>query len=260
MSNGKLAMSDRTLKLIKKAKTGNSKAIKQLIKESRPYIESVINLYDNKTRIPEKDELRSIVMEGFLESITHYDVKKGTTFLYFARIWMKKYIFQHSPDYRLIRLPANQQVFHDKYSIKYLTDVNDNYIAPDEEEFKQYSSIESSDSLFFSDYETFNKESNIYELPSNLFYSASLEAFNESENKETIDLLKKEIAIILLMFNENEQYILEHAFGLNNTEILTLEQIAKNTGVTKVNVASKLNKCIKTMRHSSISNKLLGRV
>jgi DNA-directed RNA polymerase specialized sigma subunit len=48
---------------------------------------------DNIPKIKEDDDLRSYVNQGLLDGIRKFDPKRGSKFIYFAHIWMKKNIF-----------------------------------------------------------------------------------------------------------------------------------------------------------------------
>jgi DNA-directed RNA polymerase specialized sigma subunit len=53
----------------------------------------MVRQYSKKTEIKEDDDLRSYVNQGLLDGIRKFDPKRGSKFIYFAHIWMKKNIF-----------------------------------------------------------------------------------------------------------------------------------------------------------------------
>jgi hypothetical protein len=67
-----------------------------------------------KKQIKEDDDLRSYVNQGLLDGIRKFDPKRGSKFIYFAHIWMKKIYFGEA-SYRFIRIPVNQKVFYDSH-------------------------------------------------------------------------------------------------------------------------------------------------
>jgi DNA-directed RNA polymerase sigma subunit (sigma70/sigma32) len=69
----------------------------------------MVRQYSKKTEIKEDDDLRSYVNQGLLDGIRKFDPKRGSKFIYFAHIWMKKNIFLGEASYRFIRIPVNQK-------------------------------------------------------------------------------------------------------------------------------------------------------
>jgi DNA-directed RNA polymerase specialized sigma subunit len=92
----------------KSAQAGNSRSEDKLILIYASYVNFMVRQYSKKTEIKEDDDLRSYVNQGLLDGIRKFDPKRGSKFIYFAHIWMKKNIFGEA-SYRFIRIPVNQK-------------------------------------------------------------------------------------------------------------------------------------------------------
>jgi DNA-directed RNA polymerase specialized sigma subunit len=90
----------------KSAQAGNSRSEDKLILIYASYVNFMVRQYSKE--IKEDDDLRSYVNQGLLDGIRKFDPKRGSKFIYFAHIWMKKNIFlerRHTGllGYRLIK-------------------------------------------------------------------------------------------------------------------------------------------------------------
>jgi DNA-directed RNA polymerase specialized sigma subunit len=92
----------------KSAQAGNSRSEDKLILIYASYVNFMVRQYSKKTEIKEDDDLRSYVNQGLLDGIRKFDPKRGSKFIYFAHIWMKKIYFLEA-SYRFIRIPVNQK-------------------------------------------------------------------------------------------------------------------------------------------------------
>ena len=127
-------------------------------------------------------------------------------------------------------------------------------------EFRRFIAIEDTQTAVFTELQQYNEELSEYEFPEKILFHKSSEEFSKGEEMDSNDILKLNINAVLSEFNEKEIYIMEHLFGLNNAEKMSSEQIAKNLGVTKVNITFTKNRVIRLMRHTSMSNQLLNGV
>lgn len=248
---------EETLELIRKAQEGDSKAENTLVLQYESYVDYMVSKYSKRTEIKDDGDLRSYINKGLLEGIRKFDPNKNTLFIYFAHIWMKKNIFLGEASYRFIRVPVNQKVFYDNYAKKMKAAGEDVFDIHDPE-FKRFQSIEDTSTSMFTDLQQYNEELSEYEFPEKILFHKNSEEFSKHEESDSIDILKLNINSVLSEFNEKEVYIMEHLFGLNSSEKMSSEQIAKNLGVTKVNITFTKNRVIRLMRHTVMSNKLLN--
>ena len=245
------AIVEETLELITEAKGGNTKAENKLVKMYSEYIEYMVSRYSMKTDIKEDADLRSCIYLGFLEGIRRYDSTRNTQFIYFAHNWMKKMIFVEAlQNYRLIRLPVNQNIFKNSFELKYGGLPVDDFSHLGDPEYTRFIAIKETEADSFSELE--NKQYNNPNYIDNLYsYSP------ETEEKETTAKLNLNINKILKKFSRKERTIIEYLFGLNNKQQLSSEGVADKLNITKVNVIFIKTKVIRLLRHSSLVGILL---
>jgi DNA-directed RNA polymerase specialized sigma subunit len=131
--------------------------------------------HSKKTEIKEDDDLRSYVNQGLLDGIRKFDPKRGSKFIYFAHIWMKKNIFLGEASYRFIRIPVNQ-----KYSTTHVKERAAAELLNSEHSHshgQKFMALEKTD--FFTDLVTFDVESGLQELPEHLLHQTNIKTFNE---------------------------------------------------------------------------------
>jgi len=257
MNTEKSKDTPQILELIRSAQSGNSRAEDKLIVIYAPYVNFMVRRYSKKTEIKEDDDLRSYIQLGLLDGIRKFNPKKGSKFIYFAHIWMKKNIFLGEASFRFIRVPVNQKVFYDtRVKEKATEQLLD--IANPVENCHKFMAVENTKTEFFTDLITFDVESGLQELPEHLLQQTNINTFNEVEETLSLDVLKSNIQQVLSNFNEKEIYIIEHLYGLNGRELLSSEEIAANLKVTKVNITFTKTRIIRMLRHSSLSNKILN--
>jgi RNA polymerase primary sigma factor len=245
------------LELIKSAQGGNSRAEDQLVIIYTSYVNYMVRKYSKKTEIKEDDDLRSYINQGLLDGIRKFDPKKGSKFIYFAHIWMKKNIFLGEASYRFIRVPVNQKVFYDTYVKERATEELLN-IEQCPTRGQKFIALENTKTDLFTDLVMYDAESGLQELPEHLLHQTNIKTFNEDEETLSHDVLKSNIQQVLSSFNTKEIYIIEHLFGLNGRQLLSSEEIAANLKVTKVNITFTKTRIIRMLRHSSLSNKILN--
>jgi RNA polymerase sigma factor (sigma-70 family) len=192
----------------------------------------MVRQYSKKTEIKEDDDLRSYVNQGLLDGIRKFDPKRGSKFIYFAHIWMKKNIFlerRHTGllGYRLIksilRLACQERAAAELLNSEHSHSHGQKFMA-----------LENTKTDFFTDLVTFDVESGLQELPEHLLHQTNIKTFNDEETL-SLDVLKSNIQQVLANFNQKEIYIIEHLLG-SMRELLSSEEIAANLKVTKVNI------------------------
>jgi RNA polymerase primary sigma factor len=246
-----------TLKLIREAQAGNSRAENKLVYAYQKYVDFMVRKYSKKTEIKEDDDLRSYIYLGLLDGIRKFSPDRDSRFIYFAHIWMKKNIFLGASKYPFIRIPVNQKIFYDKFNKEVSEEDLKEWDRMDVS-IQRYLAIENSTTSLFTDISNINNETGFLELPEGVIFHKNIKEHHLSENQVSINILRDNINKVLEDFNEKEVYIIEHLYGLNSAERLSSEQIAKNLNVTKVNITFTKTRVIRMMRHSSLSNKLIN--
>jgi RNA polymerase primary sigma factor len=253
---------DETLQLLEKAQGGCRRSENTLVKIYVPYVNYMVRKYSKKTEIKCDEDLRSYVNMGLLDGIRKFDPTKNTKFIYFAHIWMKKAIFLGEMSYRFIKIPINQKIFYDSFikkikkaeSLGELLDISDNDID-------RFAVITDTKTSLFTNFIKKSRDadqySDVIEFPESLIQDRTRELSRKKEEEETQSILKLNIIKVLKNFTEKEVYIINNVFGLNGSRAISIEQIASNLGVTKVNITFTKTRVIRMLRHRSLSNQLL---
>jgi len=254
----------KTNDLIDQSRNGDNKATTELLSMYSEYIDYMVKRYSNKTHIKDDDDLRSIIQIGFLEGIKRYDPDKKTKFIYFAHNWMKKLIFSESNKYyRLIRLPVNQSNFQKDFQKKY-PDIEDLEMSLYKSEnvldlhihdknYLKFRQLEDTVACNFIDKNFYEEE-----FDSNSALDTTLIVEPETFKKEVNSILKCNIAKVLSIFNVEETYILEHAFGLNGKPKISIDQISIDLQMSAINIINIKNKIIRLLRHNSFRDILFN--
>jgi len=257
MTPPKFKDSKYILDLITDAQSGNSRAENKLVIIYIPYVEYMVRKYSHKTDIKCDDDLRAYINLGLLDGIRKFNPNKNTRFIYFAHTWMKKNIFLGEMSYRFIRLPVNQKLFYSRF-LKEHKDVEESiYFDAEMDEIQRYLIIKESNTSVFSSHMMFTDSQGVYEFPEKLLNDTTESEYKELENKDSLEVLKNNIRLILANFSTKEVYIINNVFGLNGYRAISIDQIAYNLGVTKVNIAFTKSRVIRMLRHQSLSNSLL---
>jgi len=169
---------------------------------------------------------------------------------------MKKNIFLGDAKFRFIHLPANQKNEYRRFlkSIKNLDDLAE--YEQEEEALQQYYTVKNTEIGLFSEFDMYNTDTGNYEKPQNFLYHKCKENYEESIKLERDKILSQNINKVIADFSDKEIFILNHSFGLNGYVKLSIDTIAMELNVTKVNIAFIKKRLIRLMRHSSIENQL----
>ena len=244
---------EEILNLVASAQKGSSRSENELVKIYAPYVEYMVRKYSKKTDIKCDEDLRSYINLGLLDGIRKFNPNKNTRFIYFAHIWMKKNIFLGEASYRFIKLPSNQKIFYDKF-LK--NQKKEDGFVESEADHKRFITIKNSSTGVFTDY-IGNAVDEAYEFPDKLLMNKNEEEFNKLETYDSFAVLKNNIKQVLSEFTDKEIYIINNIFGLGGFRAISVEQIASNLGVTKVNITFTKTRVIRMLRHQSLSNRLL---
>ena len=109
ISKYKILGNDEILELVKKAQTGDKKAIDAIVQSNLRFVVTIAKQYQNRGI-----QLMDLISEGnigIMKAIEKFDPDKGVPFLSYAVWWIKQCIYGsiywHGKD---IRLPMSQQL------------------------------------------------------------------------------------------------------------------------------------------------------
>ena len=257
MDTTKFKDSKYILDLLKSAQSGSSRAENKLAIIYIPYVDYMVRKYSNKTDIKDDGDLRAYINLGLLDGIRKFNPNKNTRFIYFAHIWMKKNIFLGEMSHRFIRIPINQKIFYSKFLKKY-KDIEDSiYFEENDANIQRFLVIKESQTSVFSSHMRYIDEQGVYEFPEKLLADTTEGEYKKLEDKDSLAVLRENIKEVLTSFSDKEVYILNNVFGLNGHRAISIDQIAQNLGVTKVNITFTKTRVIQMLRHQSLSNSLL---
>lgn len=238
---------EEEVKLAKRIKKGDQKALTKLIEANLKFVVSIAKEYQNQGLA-----LSDLINEGnygLVKAAQRFDHKRGFRFISYAVWWVKQSIIQSLNDNaRTVRLPANV--------INRLSYMN-----------KQISKFEHENEREPVFGEIFDKDGELMDLT---IYSrcASLnDVINEDgdelielipsveteENKIDVDdRIKNELNKTLDVLDERERAIIECYFGVNvDSEAMTLEAIGERYGLTKERIRQIKEKAIRKLRHNA---------
>lgn len=246
------------VRLAKKIKLGDQRALEALTKANLRFVVSVAKQYQNQGL-----SLADLINEGnigLIKAAKRFDETRGFKFISYAVWWIRQAILQALAEQsRIVRLPLNRVGTLHKIG-KISSRLEQNYgRAPSPDEIAKVldlSANEVTDTL---------KISNSH---------LSLDApFSQSEDNSLIDILEDEfqpspdealmshslrleIEKALDTLTAREAEVINLYFGLNNDKALTLEEIGSRFSLTRERVRQIKEKAIRRLRHASRSRSL----
>ena len=245
------------LQLLEKAQNGCSRSENKLVIIYAPYVEYMVSRYSKKTAIKCDDDLRSYINMGLLDGIRKFDPSRNSTLIYFAHIWMKKSIFLGELSYKFIHIPINQRLFYAEFLKEYAHISCGGILNATDSDLVKYKRIVDADVGLLTDFMLLDESSGFYEFPDNLLTTLQKDRTDQADKEEYLENLKRNVKSVLASLTEKEAYIINNVFGLSDNEPGSIEQIAKDLGVTKVNITFTKARIIRMLRHKSFNDKLL---
>ncbi|MCH7879935.1 MAG: sigma-70 family RNA polymerase sigma factor [candidate division Zixibacteria bacterium] len=246
------------VRLAKKIKQGDQRALEALTKANLRFVVSVAKQYQNQGL-----SLADLINEGnigLIKAAKRFDETRGFKFISYAVWWIRQAILQALAEQsRIVRLPLNRVGTLHKIG-KISSRLEQSYgRAPSPDEIAKELDLpatEVTDTL---------KISNSH---------LSLDApFSQSEDNSLIDILEDEfqpspdealmshslrleIEKALDTLTAREAEVINLYFGLNNDKALTLEEIGSRFSLTRERVRQIKEKAIRRLRHASRSRSL----
>lgn len=246
------------VRLAKKIKLGDQRALEALTKANLRFVVSVAKQYQNQGL-----SLADLINEGnigLIKAAKRFDETRGFKFISYAVWWIRQAILQALAEQsRIVRLPLNRVGTLHKIG-KISSRLEQNFgRAPSPDEIAKELDLpatEVTDTL---------KISNSH---------LSLDApFSQSEDNSLIDILEDEfqpspdealmshslrleIEKALDTLTAREAEVINLYFGLNNDKALTLEEIGSRFSLTRERVRQIKEKAIRRLRHASRSRSL----
>ena len=197
---------------------------------------------------------------GLIMAVDKYDVNKGYKFSTYATWWIRQAITRSFANKeRIIRIPVYMYETINKLARIQRQMTLELNREPTEEELakKMNTTVEKIRDIYKISQEPVSLETPIGEEDDSHLGDFIKDERNVSpEEFATNELLKDEIADVLLTLTEREEKVIRLRFGLDDGKSKTLEEVGQIFGVTRERIRQIEAKALRKLRHPSRSRKL----
>ncbi|SNR75713.1 sigma-70 family RNA polymerase sigma factor [Lutibacter flavus] len=243
------------VKLAQRIKKGDPVALEKLTKANLRFVVSVAKQYQNQGLA-----LTDLINEGnlgLIKAAKRFDETRGFKFISYAVWWIRQSILQALAEQsRIIRLPLNKIGSINKINKMYAYLEQENERPPSLEEISEKLDMTLSEikiSLKNSGRHSSLDAPLIKGENSNLYDVLNFGKFPNPDKELLHESLKIDIKRVLKTLRPREADVIQLCFGLGNTEIMTLEEIAKNLHLTRERVRQIKDKSIRRLKSLSRS-------
>src|SRR4030043_1190994 len=239
--------------LARRIKSGDSEALRKLVKANLRFVVSVAKQYQNQGM-----SLPDLINEGnlgLMKAAQRFDETRGFKFISYAVWWIRQSILQAMAEQaRIVRLPLNRcsQINKIKKTINVLEQkfereptlfeiTQESELNPDDvtKAIKNAGRYISMDAPLAQD-----EEGDMYDVLLN-------EDISSPDKDLLTDSLRKEIERALNTLTQREANIIRLYFGLSGKHVHTLEEISEKYNLTKERVRQIKERTIMRLKHTS---------